>query len=69
MFNKVINQHSLADSAVLMAVPIALFVTPQERQWELQQRAAQLTQLDMAMNERSSNWDERLVKLETALMF
>ena len=39
----------------------------QERQWELQQRAAQLTQLDMGMKERSSDWDQRLSRLEAAL--
>jgi len=38
-----------------------------ERQWELQQRAAQLTQLDMAMKDQSSDWDQRLIRLETSL--
>lgn len=38
-----------------------------ERQWELQQRAAQLTQLDMSMKDRSADWDQRLSRLETAL--
>jgi uncharacterized protein (DUF3084 family) len=38
-----------------------------ERQWELQQRAAQLTQLDMSMKERSADWDQRLSRLEMAL--
>jgi len=38
-----------------------------ERQWELQQRAAQLTQLDMAMKDQSSDWDQRLIRLDTSL--
>jgi len=38
-----------------------------DRQWELQQRAAQLTQLDMAMKDQSSEWDQRLIRLETSL--
>ena len=38
-----------------------------ERQWELQQRAAQLTQLDMVMKDQSSEWDQRLIRLETSL--
>ena len=38
-----------------------------ERQWELRQRAAQLTQLDMAMKDKSSDWDQRIIRLETSL--
>jgi len=38
-----------------------------DRQWELQQRAAQLTQLDMTMKDQSSDWDQRLIRLETSL--
>jgi len=38
-----------------------------ERQWALQQRAAQLTQLDMAMKDQSSDWDQRIIRLETSL--
>lgn len=38
-----------------------------DRQWELQQRAAQLTQLDMAMKDQSSESDQRLIRLETSL--
>ena len=38
-----------------------------ERQWALQQRAAQLTQLDMAMKDQASDWDQRIIRLETSL--
>lgn len=42
-------------------------ILSKERQWELQQRAAQLTQLDMAMKDQSSDWDQRLIRLDTSL--
>ncbi|CAH1786187.1 unnamed protein product [Owenia fusiformis] len=38
-----------------------------DRQWELQQRAAQVTQLDMTIKEHRSDMEHQIVRLESAL--
>jgi len=55
------------DDTVVNFIECFVMCDNKERQWELQQRAAQLTQLDMAMKDQSSDWDQRLIRLDTSL--